>query len=342
MKVSAVIPAFNRRAYICRAIASVIGQTVPVDEIVVVDDGSTDGTADVAESRYGGAIRVIRQPNTGVAGARRRGILEARGDWIAFLDSDDEWMPERNRELLAAAERVPADVAWIFGDLRFLTDDGESPSLFQEYGLKVKECPQVISDALSVQYPVLYSYLQASFIRRAALLELKCFAEGLRSDDDILAGFQIGCRYKFAAIPQVVSKYYRTSDLAANSVIVNGSFSRDYFRSRMKAYSIAIESGRKGPWNSLYASQVMGLCKLLDGRDPPPRKLAAEQFRYGGFSLKGLAFMFAALTGRWGVQLWNAVGAFLRRTLRRRRASGGPVLGNRRFNEALVEKYWNR
>src|SRR6202007_2441779 len=123
----AVIPAFNRRTYISRAIDSVIGQTVPVDEILVIDDGSTDGTAEAVESRYGSVVRVVRQANSGVAGARRRGIQEALGECIAFLDSDDEWTPDRNRELLRAAERVPAEVAWIFGDLRFVTDDGESP-----------------------------------------------------------------------------------------------------------------------------------------------------------------------------------------------------------------------
>lgn len=342
MKVSAVIPAFNRRTYISRAIDSVLRQTVPVDEILVIDDGSTDGTAEVVESRYGNAVRVVRQLNRGVAGARRRGIQEALGEWIAFLDSDDEWTPDRNRELLQAAERVPADVAWIFGDLRFVTDDGESPSLFQEYGLTLKEGPQVISDPLSVQYPMQFCYLQGSFIRRAALLELNSFSEGLRSDDDVLAGFQIGCRYKFAAIPRVVGKYYRTSDLASSSVVVNGCFRPDYYRSRMIAFATVIKSGRgRRPWNLLYAAEVQGLCKLLDNKQPSPRTLALEQFRYGGFSFKGIAFMCFALTGRRGVQLWNAVAASLRRILGRGRTEGRPELGHRRYFEALVEKHWH-
>jgi glycosyltransferase involved in cell wall biosynthesis len=341
MRVSAIIPAFNRRTYIPRAIDSVLRQTLPVDEILVVDDGSTDGTAEVVESRYGGAVRVVRQANSGVAGARRRGIQESRGDWIAFLDSDDEWTPGRNRELLQAAERVPADVAWIFGDLRFVTDAGESPSLFQEYDFTLKDNPQVISDPLSVQYPMQFCYLQGSFIRRAALLELNCFSEGLRSDDDVLTGFQIGCRYKFAAIPGVVGKYYRTSDLASSSVVVNGSFRPDYYRSRMMAFATAINSGRRRPWNLLYASQVRGLCQLLEKNGPSPRTLAFEQFRYRGFSLKGIAFMCVALTGRRGIQLWNYSGASLRRTLRRDRAERHPELGHRRYFEELVEKHWH-
>jgi hypothetical protein len=224
----------------------------------------------------------------------------------------------------------------------YLTDDGESPSLFQEYGFKVSENPQIVSDPLNVQYPTLFCYLQTSFIRRRALLEVNCFAEGLRTGDDILAGFQIGCRYTFAAIPHMVSKYHRTSDLASSSLVVNESFSRDYYRSRMIAYATAIQSGRREPWNSLYAAQVLGLCKLLDTRDPPPRKLAFEQFRYGGFSLKGIAFLCAAITGRRGVQLWNSAASFLRRTVRKPETLEGPVIGNRRFNQMLIEKYWNR
>jgi glycosyltransferase involved in cell wall biosynthesis len=342
MKVSAVIPVFNRRSYITRAIDSVMHQSVPVDEILVVDDGSTDGTAEVIASRYGEAVCVIRQPNGGVSRARRRGIEEARGEWIAFLDSDDEWTPDRNRELLQAAGGVPANVAWIFGDMSFVTDDGESPSLFAEYGLAVKQCPQIFSDSLSVIHPTLFAYLQASFIRRDVLLELNSFMEGFRSHEDVVAGIQIGCQYKFAAIPFVVAKYYRTLDLELNSLFANTSFSPDYYRARMIAFATAIESGRKRPWNVLYASYVRGLCMLLDNNQPSPRMLALEQFRYGGFSLKGIAFMCFALTGRRGVQLWNAIAAFRRRILRRRRrVIEGPVVSHRRYREALVEKYWH-
>lgn len=324
MKVSAVIPAFNRRAYIVRAVDSVLRQTVPVDEVIVIDDGSTDGTSEVVASHYGDAVRLVRQPNSGPGPARRRGILEARGDWIAFLDSDDEWTPERNREMLQAAERLPADVAWIFGDLRLVTDDGEGSSFFESQGFVLKECPQIISDSLTVQYPTLLSYLQASFIRREALLEMNCFTEGLRSEDDVLAALQIGCRYRFAAIPRIVVKYYRTSALASTSVAANGISRPDSYRARMKAFAEVIKSGRRRPWNSEYAAAVRGLCKSIDNNEPSLRKLALEQFRYGGFGFKGIAFMCFALAGRRGVQLWNAIAASSKRIVQvsSRRTSG--------------------
>jgi glycosyltransferase involved in cell wall biosynthesis len=313
MKVSAVIPTFNRRDYIRRAIDSVLAQTVPVDEVIVVDDGSTDGTVEALETWYGSKIRIIKQKWAGVSGARRRGIGEARGEWIAFLDSDDEWVGTRNADLLDAAARVPADVAWIFGDLRIVTDDRDRTTLFEEFGLRVEESPCVFPDPLSVQYPFQFGMLQGSLIRRNVLADLGCFSEGLRHSEDLLAGFQVACRYRFSAIPKVVGKYFRTSDLAANSTGLRGVHGADYFRSRMLCFELVVKSGRKRPWNLRYASAVQGLCKVLAGDSQLPAGLARQQFRFGGVSAKGLAFFCAAQFGCRGIRMWNKIAGFRRK-----------------------------
>ena len=91
---SVVIPAYNAAATLSRAIDSVRAQTWPAHEIIVVDDGSTDATAEAA-ARHGDAVRLVRQPNRGVAVARNAGAAAATGDWLAFLDADDWYAPDR-------------------------------------------------------------------------------------------------------------------------------------------------------------------------------------------------------------------------------------------------------
>lgn len=115
--ISVVMPVYNGAATIAESINSVLAQTVPVLEIVVVDDGSTDETIAIL-SRYRDRVRVIRQNRAGNAGARNRGVLEARGDWIAVLDADDLWRPDKLEKQIVHCDS--ADVIYAanrnFGD----------------------------------------------------------------------------------------------------------------------------------------------------------------------------------------------------------------------------------
>jgi len=102
--VSVVIPAYNAAATIVAAIESVLAQTRPADEIIVVDDGSKDDTTAVVE-RFGPAVRLVRQANAGCGQARNTGAREARGTWLAFLDADDYWLPTKlERQLPETAD----------------------------------------------------------------------------------------------------------------------------------------------------------------------------------------------------------------------------------------------
>ncbi len=113
---SVIIPAFNAAATLARAIESVRAQSWPAHEIIVVDDGSTDSTAEVAH-QYGDTVRLIQQSNSGVSVARNAGAAAATGDWLAFLDADDWYEPDR----------IKLHAEWIVEDpaLDFLTGDYE-------------------------------------------------------------------------------------------------------------------------------------------------------------------------------------------------------------------------
>jgi glycosyltransferase involved in cell wall biosynthesis len=117
--VSVIIPTYKRRLQVCRAIESVLQQTRVPDEVIVVDDGSGDGTAGWLITHYPQVRLVARPTCQGVSAARNRGIAEATGEWLAFLDSDDEWLPGKMARQLAALAREPAyrlvhsDEIWI-------------------------------------------------------------------------------------------------------------------------------------------------------------------------------------------------------------------------------------
>jgi glycosyltransferase involved in cell wall biosynthesis len=103
--VSAIIPTFNSAAMLRDAIDSIRAQTRPVDEIIVVDDGSTDDTRDVCAQFAG--VRYMHQENAGASAARNRGASIARGDWLAFLDADDTWEESKIEKQLAAIGNAP-------------------------------------------------------------------------------------------------------------------------------------------------------------------------------------------------------------------------------------------
>jgi glycosyltransferase involved in cell wall biosynthesis len=118
--VTVVIPAYQRESIIGATVRSVLEQTLPVAEVLVVDDGSTDGTAEVAEAL---GVTVLRQQNQGVSVARNAGIRAATREWVALLDSDDLWEPEKMEAQWEALQLRP-DVGLLFTDWLDFDDAG--------------------------------------------------------------------------------------------------------------------------------------------------------------------------------------------------------------------------
>src|SRR5689334_24122006 len=111
--VSVIIPAYNAAAFIGETLDSVFAQTFADFEVIVVNDGSPDTEALERElARYPEKLRYIKQENQGAAAARNTGIKAARGEFVAFLDADDTWLPVFLEKQLELLERTPADVVW--------------------------------------------------------------------------------------------------------------------------------------------------------------------------------------------------------------------------------------
>jgi len=147
--VSAVIPVYDGESYLGEAIESVLGQTRRPEEVVVVDDGSSDGTPGVIAG-FGDRIRGIRQPHRGVARAANRGVEATSGEFVAFLDADDVWMSDK----LAVQLRVFEDdqsVEAVFGLVQqFLSDDAD-PSLARKVVIPSAPQPGVSKTAMLVR-----------------------------------------------------------------------------------------------------------------------------------------------------------------------------------------------
>jgi glycosyltransferase involved in cell wall biosynthesis len=120
MIVSCIIPFFNPGRYFAPAIESVLGQDRPPDEVILVDDGSSDGSAERALA-YGERVRLVRQDHKGIAAARNLGLRHARGDVIAFNDADDLW-PDGRMSALAAELEAHADADIVIGRVSLLAD----------------------------------------------------------------------------------------------------------------------------------------------------------------------------------------------------------------------------
>ncbi|MBD2567392.1 glycosyltransferase family 2 protein [Anabaena lutea] len=143
-EVSVIIPAYNTSAYISRSIESALGQTLKNIEVIVVDDASTDNTLEVVSSFTDERLKVfINSENLGAGGTRNRAIEEAKGNWIAVLDSDDWYAPERLERLVQLAYQENADM--IADDLYLIKDGEESPwsTLIQESGESIPTTKQI-------------------------------------------------------------------------------------------------------------------------------------------------------------------------------------------------------
>lgn len=228
MRISVVIPTFNRIEVIQRAIESVLRQTRPPDQLIVVDDGSTDGTSALLKKTYRNRLTLISlAQNKGVSAARNHGIRESRGDWIALLDSDDEWLESKLATQQMALESQPhvlchTEEIWIRNGIRVNAMNKHAKRGGDIYQYCLPLC--VISPS-------------SALISRKAFNEAGGFDETLPACEDYDLWLKICARHSvlFVPTPQVI-KYGGHDD----------QLSRQHWgmdRFRIKAMINSLESG---------------------------------------------------------------------------------------------------
>jgi len=174
MRISVVVPTYNRAGTLPRALDSILCQSLPATEIIVVDDGSNDGTAELIRRRYP-QVHYLRRPNGGVSQARNLGIAAAEGDWIALLDSDDEWLPDKLATQRALLRKHPdirlchTEEVWIRNGLRVNQMDKHAKSGGRIFRACLPRC--VISPS-------------ASTLHRSLFEEIGTFDEDLPACED--------------------------------------------------------------------------------------------------------------------------------------------------------------
>ncbi len=195
MKISVVIPAYNCQTTIGRAIESVLDQTRCAEEVIVIDDGSKDKTAEIIRS-YSDKVRLIQQDNAGVSVARNTGINAAAGDWIAFLDADDQWLPNKLKLQAEHLQRHP-DLKWTTANYyccQCRKKHHRVPDMSEE---SIRSCREhlngreVFEDHLKAYSLLAKGHTDTMLIRRDLLIEAGMFLSGLKRMNDIDMWFRI-------------------------------------------------------------------------------------------------------------------------------------------------------
>jgi glycosyltransferase involved in cell wall biosynthesis len=254
-RVSVVIPTYNAEKYIAKTIQSVLHQTYQDFEILVVNDGSTDRSAEICWQFNDQRIRIINQSNRGLPGARNSGIRAAKGEFIALLDADDLWVPEKLEQHVKHFDRCPG-VGVSFSDSAFIDESDQLTGFYQ----KAKRLTNITPDYVLCRNPI--GNGSAAILRREVFesiaflddchgsMELCYFDERVNhrsadaTDVECWLRISITTPWLMAGIPQVLTLYrIHTNGLSANAM------------RQLEALEAVIEKTR------IYAPEIIAQCE---------------------------------------------------------------------------------
>lgn len=288
MNFSVVIPLYNKLHYVQSAVRSVLAQTLSPMEVIVVDDGSTDGSAEAVEALRDPRVRLVRQPNAGVSATRNRGIALARGDWVAFLDADDWYHPEMLAALAQAHQACP-DADMLGAGFRkippaFGADPEAWPVAESFYEVEVVE-------DLRVRWMKTAPFCTSSVAIRTDLLRSiqPCFVTGEQHGEDLDLWFRVGDLTRVA----VVNAPFAAVRVLPDSLSTrNARHTLPAFLQRMQQRALSGEIPAKHRRSALWFVGQMHVTLARDALDAGDRKLALRWLAGG---------RRVALTRRWAL-----------------------------------------
>lgn len=241
-KVSVIVPIYAAEKYIADAVQSVLNQSYQDFEILLVDDGTPDASLKICEQFTDPRIKIIRQSNRGASAARNNGIRHAQGEYIAFLDADDTWVPEKLEKHINHLESSP-DVGVSFSYCTFVDEAGKSLGLYNATEYKV-----ITPGAILCRNPI--ANPSCLVTRREVLEEIKfqqeyngtiedCyFDESLRQSEDAECWLRICIKtnWNFAVIPELLATY-RLHSVGNSANLLNTLESWEQLTEKVRLYA---------------------------------------------------------------------------------------------------------
>lgn len=270
--ISVIIPTYNRRELVQRAIDSVIGQSAGRHEIIVVDDGSTDGTADVLLSVYGDRIRLLRQANAGVSSARNAGMRQASAPLIALIDSDDLWHPDKSRLQMEWLAAHP-EFGMVLCDVRRVEADGRLIDVFRRRDI-LPEDGWVLRWIL--RNPALAP--ASAMFRQEVFNGTGGFDESLRTAEDLDFHLRVAMRWKIGVVETTLVDAMRGHDGLSMGTNTYDDYVRVIERTVTSPMAQQLpEPVRRQALAEIYARNARGM--LLCGRWADARRLAIKSWK---------------------------------------------------------------
>lgn len=241
MNISVVIPLFNKEKYIKRALNSILEQTYPVSEIIVVDDGSTDKGSDVVRSMNVSKVKIIRQKNLGASTARNTGVMATKSSHIAFLDADDYWYGNHVSILIDLINKYPHCGA--YSTLFEIESEYKNKKSFEKVFSRCISSNDFIS---TYSFNLRMLSCSTACVNRRAFYSAGCFPEGVSHGEDTILWFEIGARYDVAITKAITAVYCRDiEDRSIDQMVKKIPKSFDYLIARSRDVNLNFLNKKK-------------------------------------------------------------------------------------------------